>query len=217
MYRIVVSILVVHRRDSTAAWELRLTDHNSLLCISWAWENIKIQNSKDSFYWMHIAFTPLLSQKILSWTHCKLGTICIIISIIIIISTKGAAEWWRKTSVALSGTITHSDNSGINMVLDFPPFPGSLLSSQIAAKPLQPDLIQDLHLEKCSLRYPPKLCAFQTYKNFWEVSRPMNILGSASIMWAVLTKTWGPVALGGKTPVSRWLWKIEADGKWKVR
>ena len=39
-----------------------------LYCISPAWGNIKLQNSKYDFYWMCIAFTPLWSWNTVSWT-----------------------------------------------------------------------------------------------------------------------------------------------------
>lgn len=51
-------------------------------------------------------------------------------------------------------------------------------------------------------------CAFLTLRILERCQKPVDTLGSVSITWAVMTKIWGPVALGGEgiVLVSRWFW-----------
>lgn len=65
----VVSISVIYPHDHMNDWELRFTatgqHQKSIISNTLAWEEIKIQNSEYSFYWVFIAYAPLQSQKTL--------------------------------------------------------------------------------------------------------------------------------------------------------
>ena len=70
-YRMALSIPVVHTHDHVADSELQLTpivQHHKRVSyhISLAWEKIKIQNLKYSFYWICFTSTPSQSQSMVS-------------------------------------------------------------------------------------------------------------------------------------------------------
>ena len=90
-YRIVLRVSVVYFCNRMADGELWLPaaaqNHRRVLyLISLAQENFKILNSKNGFYWMHIAFTSQSRQKESSKNNVS-GTSCLSFSILLISSS----------------------------------------------------------------------------------------------------------------------------------